>query len=173
MSTEFRAFSDDYNVEHTTSPSHWPQSNGEAEGAVQTVKQLRRKCKDKYLVLLHYRTTPVVSCGLPPSQLITGLSPRNKLPTSRILLQPNPVNPAEVKCHLTKHRQAHNTTRGKPEETWKHASQVMKWECHHFQWPRNGYQLKVQNNMIPSGHLWLNTTANSRGETDIWGQSLK
>lgn len=105
VSAEFKAFCDDYNIEHSTLSPHYPQANGEAERAVQTVKRLWRKCEDKYLALLDYRTTPLASCGLFPSQLLMGRRPRNKLPTSRKLLQPNPVNPAEVKHRLNKDKQ--------------------------------------------------------------------
>ena len=40
----------------------YPQSNGEVERAVQTVKRLLKKEKDKEMALLAYRSTPL-SCG--------------------------------------------------------------------------------------------------------------
>lgn len=100
VSAEFKAFCEDYNIEHRTSSPHHPQSNGEAERAVQTVKRLWRKCKDRRLALLDYRTTLLPSYGLSPAQLLMGRRPRNKLPTSRKLLQPNPLNQAEVQQRM-------------------------------------------------------------------------
>ena len=63
-SREFAAFCGELNIRHETSSPHFPQSNGAAEQAVQTVKRLWRKAPDRQLALLDYRTTPLESCGL-------------------------------------------------------------------------------------------------------------
>ena len=87
-SQEFRQFCASYHIEHVTSSPRYPQSNGEAERAVQTVKRLWRKCEDKQLALLNYRTSPLASCNKSPAQLLMGRRPRNLLPRSTHVLRP-------------------------------------------------------------------------------------
>ena len=98
-SKEFE-FCNQYGIQHVTSAPAYPQSNREAERAVQTVKRLWSKCEDKQLALLDYRTTPLESCGLSPAQLLMGRRPRNKLPTMRELLKPATHDTAEVKRRM-------------------------------------------------------------------------
>ena len=57
-SSEFQEFGIEYGFKHVSSSPHYPKANGEAEGAVQTVKTLWRKNSDKYRALLDYPTTP-------------------------------------------------------------------------------------------------------------------
>ena len=65
--------------------------------------------KDKQLVLLDYRTTPLESCGPPPAVLLMGRRPGNKLPTAKELLNPVAVNHQEVRRQMeeTKVQQKH------------------------------------------------------------------
>ena len=56
-SQDFANFASSYGFTHMTSSSRHPKANGEAERAVQTIKQLLEKSKDLYLALLIYRTT--------------------------------------------------------------------------------------------------------------------
>ena len=44
-SAEFKKFCQDWNLEHFTSSPNYPQSDGQAEGAVQTMKQRMARCK--------------------------------------------------------------------------------------------------------------------------------
>ena len=55
----------------TISP-YFPQSNGLAERAVQTMKQLIQDSQDPYLPLLSYRTTPFSWCDISPAELLMG-----------------------------------------------------------------------------------------------------
>ena len=71
-SSEFDNFCRDYQIQHKTSSPYFPQSNGEMERAVQTVKKMWKKCSDKQLALLDYRTTPLPSCDLSPAELLMG-----------------------------------------------------------------------------------------------------
>jgi len=54
---------------HITSSPYYPRSNGEAEQAVGTIKNLLKKEIDQYVALLAYRTTPH-QMGYSPSELL-------------------------------------------------------------------------------------------------------
>ena len=68
-SGEFAKFASTYGFKHTTSSPHYPQSNGQAERCVQTVKRLLVQSTDPYLSLMSYRATPLPWCGISPSLL--------------------------------------------------------------------------------------------------------
>lgn len=48
---EFRKFAQDYEFRHLTSRPHFPQSNGQVERMIQTIKHLLEKAKDPYLAI--------------------------------------------------------------------------------------------------------------------------
>ncbi|XP_037528756.1 uncharacterized protein K02A2.6-like [Rhipicephalus sanguineus] len=84
---EFSAFAKSYGFCHVTSSPHFPQSNGEVERMVRTVKDLLRKANDPYLALLAYRDTPGVN-GASPAQLLVGRRLQTRLPKTSHLLEP-------------------------------------------------------------------------------------
>jgi len=53
-SIEFCRFAAEYCFTHTTSSPRYPQSNGEAERAAKTVKELLKRTEDPYLAMLTY-----------------------------------------------------------------------------------------------------------------------
>lgn len=57
-SREFATFAESYGFRHTTSSPRYPQSNGQAERTVKTVKKLLKSSNDRYMALLSYRATP-------------------------------------------------------------------------------------------------------------------
>ena len=76
---EFKDFSKSWGFEHVTSSPKYPQSNGEVERAVQTMKTILNKCDDEYLALLTYRNTPLQN-GYSPAQLNMGRKLKTRVP---------------------------------------------------------------------------------------------
>ena len=76
---EFASFAQSWGFEHVTSSPHYAQANGEVERAVQTIKNLMKKCDDEYLGLLMYRNTPLPN-GFSPSQLSMGRRLKTRVP---------------------------------------------------------------------------------------------
>lgn len=85
-SAEFTNFAKEWDFKHTTSSPRFPQSNGEAERAVET-KSLLKKEKDLSKGLLAYRSTPL-ACGYSPSELLMERKVRNTIPTFHANLNP-------------------------------------------------------------------------------------
>ena len=88
-SHEFVEFSKSYGFDHVTSSPRYPQNNGHAERAVQTMKKLLKETDDTYLALLSYRSTPLPWCHITPSELLMGRRIRTSLPQTQEHLTPN------------------------------------------------------------------------------------
>ncbi|KAL8625371.1 hypothetical protein ACOMHN_044514 [Nucella lapillus] len=86
-SSAFISFARTWGFDHVTSSPHYPQSNGEVEQAVQTIKNLMKKCDDEYLGLLTYRNTPLAN-GFSPAQLSMGRRLKTRVPCSPESLLP-------------------------------------------------------------------------------------
>ena len=71
-SQEYSHFAREWGFQIAPSSAMYAQSNGEAERAVQTVKNILKKEKDKEIALLVYRSTPL-SNGYSPAELLMGL----------------------------------------------------------------------------------------------------
>ena len=103
-SAVFKQFAQDYGFQHLTSSPHYPQSNGMAEKAVQTTKNLIKKAilskRDPYLALLEYRNTPISDTLGSPAQRLMGRRTKTLLPTTAKLLQPKLINPQTVRKEL-------------------------------------------------------------------------
>ena len=85
--SNFAQFADAYGFQHITSSPKFPQSNGEIERAVQTVKRMIKKAEDPYLALLAYRSAPLEH-GHSPAELLFGRSLRTTIPTTPENLKP-------------------------------------------------------------------------------------
>ena len=86
-SDTFRRFAAARGFLYTTSSPRFPQSNGEAERAVKTLKCLLAKSDNPYDTLLAYRSTPL-SNGYSPAELLMGRKLRTPIPTIPTLLEP-------------------------------------------------------------------------------------
>ena len=75
-----------YGVHNTSSPNY-PQSNGEAERAVQTMKSILNKVKNPYLGLLSYRATPLAN-GYSPAELLMGRKLCSTIPMIQEMYKP-------------------------------------------------------------------------------------
>ncbi|KAL9979611.1 hypothetical protein ACROYT_G017294 [Oculina patagonica] len=109
-SAEFTVFAKTWSFEHKTSSPTYPQSIGKAEKAVQTVKNLFRKCKasgtSEFQALLDWRNTPTAGIGTSSAQRLMGRRCKTLLPVAGSLLQPNfPTEEDSRKLLGTKQRQ--------------------------------------------------------------------
>lgn len=103
-SNEFKKFSKDWNFEHKTSSPRYPQSNGAAERAVKTAKEILSQ-KDVFLAVLAYRSTPLVDIGMSPAELLFGRKIRNTLPCLPSTLDPQHINQKEFRTKDQKLKQ--------------------------------------------------------------------
>ena len=105
----FKEFARNYGFEHITSSPHYPQANGEADRAVQTIKGLLKKAADPYLAMLVYRSTPL-ALGYTPSELLMCRKLRTTVPISRELRKPSVPNYRDIveRDMKEKQRQAKN-----------------------------------------------------------------
>ena len=108
-SEAYTQFSREYGFEHLTSSPYFPQSNGEAERAVQTVKALLQKSCDPYRALLAYRATPLQN-GYSPAELIMSRKLRTTIPLVRKQRVPKVVEYPAIaeKDEYIKERQREN-----------------------------------------------------------------
>ena len=67
----FFKFTETYNFQQSFSCSPFPLSNGEAERAVQTIKNLLKMSNDLYLAMLSYRSISLQN-GYSPAELFMG-----------------------------------------------------------------------------------------------------
>ena len=95
-SAEFKKFSEDWGFHHVTSSPGYPQSNGQSERTVQTVKSMLVKADAPYKALLSYRNTPLGDVNLSPSQMLMGRRLRTQIPMTREMLKPQLYDPEEV-----------------------------------------------------------------------------
>ena len=84
-SLESKDFSKRWDFVHDTSSPKFPQSNGQVERTIQTVKRTLKKAaashQDPYLALLAIRTTPVKGQVISPAFMLMNLYSRTLLPS--------------------------------------------------------------------------------------------
>ena len=109
-SIQYKKFSTEYGFLHTTSSPRFPQSNGEAERAVKTVKNLLKKAEDPYMAMLTYRSTPF-SSGFSPAELLMNRHLRANLPIVQSQLQPSVPDFSLLKAKEEEKRRKRKGTR--------------------------------------------------------------
>uniref|UniRef100_A0A3Q2ZKC0 Gypsy retrotransposon integrase-like protein 1 n=2 Tax=Kryptolebias marmoratus TaxID=37003 RepID=A0A3Q2ZKC0_KRYMA len=128
-SASFRRFARDWGFSRETSSPNFPQSNGEAERAVRTIKTLLKKSGDPYLALMAYHSAPLAN-GFSPAELLMGRRIRTTVPVTQSQLMPKNIDTEKLRTAENKYRQkqrqnynrrhrAHNMSPLHPgEEVW-------------------------------------------------------
>ena len=128
-SREFNEFAKELGIKLTTSSSVYPQSNGQIEQSVQTMKNMLKRSNDEgrdpYLELLAYRNTTVAGMSYSPAQMLMSRSLNTKMPTLSSLLQPKVV---DARPQLEQRQQPHKAVfdRGSHELTELHPGDVVR-----------------------------------------------
>ncbi len=115
-SFEFKLFCKSWDIYLITSSPEYPQSNGQAERCVQTLKTFLKKAEDDggdpYIALLEYRNTPISGMQYAPAQLAMSRLLRSRIPVTHAALKPVVVldahkqlvdRQAKYKQHYDKH----------------------------------------------------------------------
>lgn len=88
----FDHFTEVWGFEHHTSSPNYPQSNGMIERAIQSVKDLLKKCKfdktDPFLAMLEFRNTPLSSDLPSPVEILFSRKLRGIIPCQSSNLKP-------------------------------------------------------------------------------------
>ncbi|KAL7880825.1 hypothetical protein SRHO_G00030790 [Serrasalmus rhombeus] len=130
----FRHFAKDWGFEHVTSSPRFPQSNGEAERAVRTIKNLLKKSADPYLALMAYRAAPLAN-GYSPTELLMGRKIRTPVPVIPSQLEPRCVDMQNLK---------------KTEKIYR-----QKQKCNYDRRHKTHYM----EHLYPGRHVWIKDTA--------------
>jgi hypothetical protein len=105
---EFAKFAVAWGFCHTLVSPKLPQSNGEAERSIQTLKDMLKKAKacgqDPYMALLQYRNTPLPGSAS-PAQLLMNRRLRTTLPATSMRLKPRVPHEAKVAQAIAKRQQ--------------------------------------------------------------------
>ncbi|XP_055491307.1 uncharacterized protein LOC129697104 [Leucoraja erinacea] len=105
-SDEFKTFAARWNFHHITSSPEYPQSNGLAERAVRSAKELLEHCRlfraDFHLALLNLRNISRDPALGSPAQRLMSRTTRPPLPVSQQSLKPSVQNPATVTERIVK-----------------------------------------------------------------------
>ena len=105
-SEKFNRFCDEFEIKHRTSSPYYHQSNGRAERAIQTIKQIFKKCQTENeitMALIAYHDTPVSSDLPSPAELFFNRRINTRL---GLMYQPTTLSDAQ-KTNLNDKRAAH------------------------------------------------------------------
>jgi Integrase zinc binding domain/Integrase core domain len=109
---QMRNFASKWNFDIVTSSPGFPQSNGQAERAIQTVKSFFKKSEisgdDPLLALMNYRATPLTGASKSPAELFLNRQIRTKLPVAVSKLIPE--QSVSARDQLVDRQQRHKIT---------------------------------------------------------------
>ncbi|CAK1595943.1 unnamed protein product [Parnassius mnemosyne] len=104
----FKEFCINWRFEHKTSSPRYPQSNGQAERAIQTVKQMLKKTQydksDFRFAMLEFLNTPISESLPSPAELLNNRKLRSIVPCPPEMLQPKLFNTKQAR-EILKSRQ--------------------------------------------------------------------
>ena len=107
-SQHFKDFARQWDFTHVTSSPEFPQSNGLAERAVRSAKELMEKSHrdgtDAFLNLLNLRNIPRDPTLGSPAERLMSRQTRAAIPVSSRLLEPSPKNVQLVRAQLLNKR---------------------------------------------------------------------
>nr|XP_054772147.1 uncharacterized protein LOC129280118 [Lytechinus pictus] len=139
--SEFKEFERQWEFTHITSSPMYPQSNGQAERTVQTIKNLMKKAKlgkqDPFYSILEYRNTPIDGTdGHAPAQLLNSRLLRSKLPCPIELLKPHAVPPAGQLLSERQRKQAryHDTKSRNKDLPHLEPDQLVRFKARPSEW---------------------------------------
>jgi hypothetical protein len=117
-SKQMREFADDWTFTITTTSPNYPQSNGQSERAIQTIKKLLKKAaddkSDPYIGLLQYRNAPIAGLNVSPAQLLFSRRLRTKLPVSSASLEPDVCSSHQALCDRQARQKKFYDARARP-----------------------------------------------------------
>ena len=184
MCEELSTFPQSWDIEHrTSSPTH-AKSDGMAESAVKSVKNLLRRAaeskRDPYLAMLDYINTPRQDDDASPTQRNIGRRARTLLPMTSSLLKPSQIDTAFAKRRqrLKKSRsswyydkgakdlnplQEGDTVRIKPcilgQKTWKRGTVNKRLD-------ERSYEVETESGVLRRNRFYLNRTNENREQND-------
>jgi len=123
---------------HTTSSPKFPQSNGKAEKADRTVKNLLKKSQDPYMAMLTYQSSPLWN-GFSPAEMLISRQLHANLPMTHTQLLPSVPDFAMLKAKEEEQRMKQKST----------------FDCRHA--------VQDLDPLLPSEQVWVtdhNTTEN-------------
>ena len=102
ISEQYKTFSKDWSFKHILSSPYYSQSNGRAEAAVKSAKNILRKCEDAQLGLLLLRNTRTKGHTSSPCQRLMSRRTRSFLTLTRAQLIPDIISPSTVQEEMQK-----------------------------------------------------------------------
>lgn len=156
-SDEFRRFCDQHDIGHTTSSPHFHQSNGRAERAVATIKQiLKRSASDTDITkaLITYLDTPVSDTLPSPAELFHNRRINTRL---SMAMSPAPLTDQQ-KAHLSDKRSAHLKSPKQDTQIYVPDQPVWFTDDRSEEW-KPGY---VQSKDIAPDSYWIISDQNDR-----------